>query len=180
MKRNMFKTCLYSICIIVLLFFSGCGKGTAPKQTQIPERDIIPGSGNVRILPETITTQVASEFTTDIFVDSGDQKVAAYGFMLTFNKDILNVDVSEGTSGVVPGKDGYVAAQNANNPGRLEVAGFDVYGKGPGKELHFLTIHWRAMKKGKSPINLTVKNLVDETTREVGMPTGISGQVIVE
>ncbi|MBN2443719.1 MAG: hypothetical protein JXJ04_20325 [Spirochaetales bacterium] len=180
MKRHIFKIFLYCICITVLLIFAGCGKQAAPKQSPVPQAEIVPGSGNVMVKPETITTKVNEEFTTEIIIDSGNQKVAAYGFLITFNKNIIDVDVAKGNSGVEPGKDGYVAAQNANNPGKLDVAGFDVYGKGPGKELHFLTIHWKAVRTGKSTIDIKVKNLVDETTKVIGRPAGINSEVTVE
>ena len=180
MKRNMLKILVYSICIITVLFSVACDKKTQPKRSPVPQIEILPGAGNVSMKPETIAAAVNSEFTTDIMVNSGSQKVAAYGFQFTFNKDIILVDTSKGTSGVEPGPDGYVVTQNANIPGSLIVAGFDVYGKGPGKELNFLKIYWKAVGKGKAPIDFKVKTLVDETTLEVGKPQGFSCEVTVE
>lgn len=180
MKRNLYKTIVYSMCIIALLLFSGCGKQTGPKRSPVPEKEIIPGSGRVWITPVISTVQDSSEFKTDVYVNSGDQKVAAYGFLINFSEDIINLDTEKGNSGVEPGKDGYIAALNANVPGQIFVAGYDVYGKGPGKELHFLVINWRAAKKGETTITITVKNLADETTGIIGKPLGISSKVIVQ
>ena len=129
---------------------------------------------------EISTVAVNTEFQTKIYINSGNQKVAAYGFLLNFSNDIINLDVNKGNSGVDPGADGYVAALNTSVPGQLFVAGYDVYGKGPGVELHFLTINWRAMKAGETSITITVRNLVDETTGIVGKPIGISGKVVVQ
>lgn len=168
------------MCIITLLSVFSCVKQTEPKQSPVPEEDIIPGSGRVWINPETSTVPVNSEFQTEIYINSGNKKVAAYGFLFTFSKDIISLDMEKGNSGVNPGKDGYVAALNTSVPGQLFVAGYDVYGKGPGESLHFLTINWRAVKKGETSFTITVRNLVDETTRTIGKPVGIGGKVIVQ
>jgi hypothetical protein len=180
MKRNIYKTLLLCISIVTLLLFPGCGKQTGPKQSPVPEKEIVPGSGRVWISPEVSTVPENAEFKTDIFVDSGNQKIAAYGFLLNYSEDIISLDVEKGNNGVEPGSDGYLAALNNSVSGQLFVAGYDVYGKGPGKELHFLTINWRAVKKGETTITITVRNLVDETTGIVGKPVGISGKVVVQ
>lgn len=180
MKRNMYKAFLFFMCIIALLVFSSCGKQTGPRKSPVPDKEILPGSGRVWIKPETSTVPLNSEFQIDIYVNSGNQKVAAYGFLLNFTKDIINLNTGIGNNSVEPGDDGYIAALNTNVPGQLFVAGYDVYGKGPGLELHFLKIHWRAVKKGETIITITVKNLVDETTAVVGKPVGISSKVVVE
>jgi hypothetical protein len=179
MKRKMYKSFVLFLCVIALLLFSSCGKEKGPKQSPVPRRDIIPGSGRVWMDPEISTVSVDSEFKTDIFVNSGDQKIAAYGLIFNYSEDIITLNKDIGNNGVTPGDDGYVAALN-NTEGQLFIAGYDVYGKGPGDKLHFLTINWRAVKTGETTITITVEKMVDETTDVVGKPVGISGKVVVE
>ncbi|MBN1697646.1 MAG: hypothetical protein JW881_09045 [Spirochaetales bacterium] len=180
MKKNKpLRGSLIILAAAVIVFFAGCEKKSDPSKTPKPEY-ILPGSGNVWIVPEELTVAAGEAFTTEIHINSGNQKVASYGIDLTFTSDIIQIDVSKGETGIEAGKDGYVSAVNPNLKDMAKLAGFDVHGTGPGVDLNFLTVHWKAVKKGTSKINITVDKVTDEKTNDVGRPKGIGGTVIVE
>ena len=80
---------------------------------------------------------------------------------------------------VKAGPYGYVSAVNTNSAGSIVFSGFDVSGTGPGTDLHFLTINWRASGVGSSYVSLTVNTLVDASYQPVGNPTGLDCDVTV-
>jgi hypothetical protein len=178
-KRKLWRKSLIIIMAIAMLVIAGCEKKTGASQTPIPEY-ILPGSGDVWIVPEEITVNAGEEFITEIHVNSGNQKVASYGLDLNFTSSIISIDTSKGESGVDAGKDGYVSAVNAALQNKIRIAGFDVYGTGPGPDLNFLKIYWKAVGSGTSKINVTVDKITDEKTRDLGRPMGIGGTVTVQ
>jgi len=137
------------------------------------------GTTDVWFVPGEKTLGLGEKFSTGVHVDSGTSKLGAYQFTITYNQNIITVDTTKGTNGVEPGADGFVAAVNANTPGRLIVNGFDAYGKGPGNDLHVLTVHWKTVGAGTTTLGLTVTDLVDETGITIGTPHGIDGEVTV-
>ncbi|MBN2737526.1 MAG: hypothetical protein JXR70_11135 [Spirochaetales bacterium] len=143
--------------------------------TEAPRKNYPPGAGLAWFEPSTSTQLVGKSFVVEIHVNSGDSKVAAYGFRVKFNPNLLKM-VNKGQNGVEPGKDGYVAAVSYTN-GTLTISGFDVAGKGPGKDLTMVKINFMAQKTGSTTLDLTVMNLVDSTTEEIGNPQGKSGRV---
>ena len=151
--------------------------GTVNILTPEPTPTPMPGAGNVWVEPDTLNVVQDNDFSLDIYVDSGAQKVAAYGIDIIYDATILQVE--EGSSGVEPGADGFISAVNATEPGIIIVSGFDTSGIGPSTELHLLTAFFTPINAGTSAIDLTVKNLVDEATNEVGYPNGIGGTVFV-
>jgi hypothetical protein len=178
-RRKLWRKSTIIIMAIAILVIAGCGKKTGASQTPVPEY-ILPGSGNVWIVPEEITVKAGEEFTTEIHVNSGNQKVASYGLDLTFTSSIISIDTSKGESGVDAGKDGYISAANANFQNLMKIAGFDVYGTGPGPDLNFLKVYWKAVGSGTSKINITVDKITDEKTRDLGRPMGIGATVTVQ
>ncbi len=123
--------------------------------------------------------EVGDIFETDIYVDTGNQKIAAYGIDITYNQNVIVVETSIGTSGVEAGADGFVTAVDANTPGVITILGFDVVGTGPGSQLHLLRIWWEAIALGTSPLDISIDALVDENNIDIGTPTGIDGSVEV-
>ena len=121
---------------------------------------------------------VGDTFNTQVYVDSGSQKVATYGIEITWNESILIVQ--GGNDGVDAGADGFLNAANVNNTaGNMSVAGFDIFGVGPGNQLHLLTITWNAIAVGESVLAIVVNSLTDETTTDIGTPQGINSHVII-
>lgn len=139
-----------------------------------------PGTGDVWIEPDPIVVHPGSPFEIEVHVNTGAQKIAAYGINFNFNRDFITIDKSRGSNGVIAGPGGFLSAANADNPGVLVAAGFDTSGKGPKSDFHLLTIYWKAVSKGNATILVTVRKLADDATLPVGKPSGKSGTVIVE
>ena len=127
----------------------------------------------------TVSAQsVNNIFTTDIYVDTGTQDLAAYGFEIVWDPNIITVQ--GGNDGVAEGADGFLAAVNVNNnAGTMMVSGFEATGAGPDSQLHLLTITWQAVGEGTTILDLTIDSLVDSNTNQVGTPTAIDGSVVV-
>ncbi|MBN1700092.1 MAG: tandem-95 repeat protein, partial [Spirochaetales bacterium] len=137
------------------------------------------GAGQVWTIPEDQTVSIDSEFTIQLHVNSGAQKLASYGIYVGYNTDVLALNTEVGTSGVSAGPDGFVAAVNANLAGLVRISGFDTSGKGPGTDLYVLDTHWNAIGLGSSVMEITVNAMTDELTDEVGILEGINGSVTV-
>ena len=154
-----------------------------PTETPSPTTEPTPTpdfqAGDVWIITGDDYILQSAQFTTEVHVNSGDQKVAAYGITINFDQTILSVNTSIGSSGVTAGPDGFVAAVNTTTPGVIVISGFDTGGKGPGTDLNMFTVNWTAIAAGTSTLSVTVDDLTDETTAEIGTPTGYDGSVTV-
>lgn len=134
--------------------------------------------GAVWLTPSTMTVYPNDPFALEVHLNSGYQRLAAYGFDIFYDDSLVAVDTSIGNGGVVPGPDGFVSAVNPNTPGQLIISGFDVMGKGPGSDLHLLTLSFLALNNfGTSDISLNINVLVDENTNTIGQPTGYGSTV---
>jgi hypothetical protein len=132
----------------------------------------------VQVSPAYQEVRTNQDFITDITVNSGTQKVAAYGMTVSYDDSLISVDTEKGSDGVSPGADGFVSAVNSSNPGEVVVTGFDVSGVGPGSNLELFTVHWTAgTTAGTTEIYLEIDELVDPTTNTIGNPYSMSGQV---
>jgi hypothetical protein len=151
-----------------------------PTQTPSPTKTPGPQIGEFWFEVPGDPVGLETEFETKMFFNSGDKKIAAVGLEVTFDPEILTTNAEKGTSGVEPGPDGFVAAVNSSKPGILTIAGFDVFGKGPGEKLHFLTIYWKAVGRGESPVSIKVINAVDVTTADLGASKGLSAFITVK
>jgi hypothetical protein len=148
-----------------------------PEATPTPEP--IPGAGEVWFSPSNYTVNAGNTFTTAIKVNSGTYRIGSYGFEITYDPDVLGVDISVYHEGVEAGPDGFVNDVNSADAGSLIMAGVNDFGSEPGEELDFLIIHWIALAEGTSPMDIMVKNLNDIHTRVIGEPIGIGGSVTV-
>jgi hypothetical protein len=139
-------------------------------------------AGNVWIYPSTKTVNTNTLFDLDVRVDSGTKKLGAFGFTITFNQSLLNIDTTKGTNGVSAGVDGFISAVNTNNgAGKVIINGFNATGTGPGSNLRVLIIHFKAlMSSGNANIGLTVSNLTDETGIKIGTPSGSGATVSIQ
>ena len=149
-----------------------------PVVTQPPVPTNQPGA--VWIIPVSQNIPLGNAFVTEVHMDSGDQLVAAYSINLLYNKDVIQPDISIERSGVAPGADGYVTTVNPDVPGILRVNGFDVAGRGPGSNLHLLSIYWDAVGVGVTDITLEIQDLVDPVYTTIGIPSAFNGTVIVD
>jgi len=144
-----------------------------------PNTDVV---GAVWLEPYDLIEADATVFTTEVRVNTGTQKLAAYGIVFEWDLTIIELDkdAEESDNGVVLGADGYLTALNAKEPGILETTGFDLMGKGPGFNLHLFTIHWNAIGTGETYIIITVGVLGDDKLTIIGNPTPNNGRVIVQ
>ncbi|MBN2440430.1 MAG: hypothetical protein JXJ04_03775 [Spirochaetales bacterium] len=145
-----------------------------PDPTEVPP----PGTGDVYFVPDTKTADEGEHFTTEIHINSGYQKIAAYGFFIYYDKDVVQVDTEQGKNGVIEGPYGYIADVNSL-AGELRITGFNSIGTGPGSDLLFLTIYWVAVAPGTTPIEFEVDTLIDNTYYDIGTPVGRDGNVTV-
>lgn len=150
-----------------------------PTATPTLSPDYPPGTGDVWVVPASLSVSVEEHFTTEIHVNSGNQRVAAYGIECLYDPAVMGVNTSIGTSGIEPGAQGFVAAVGTADPGMFIISGFDASGTGPGQDLHLVTINWIAMGEGTSSLTLVVDTLADETTNTIGNPNGTAGSVTV-
>jgi hypothetical protein len=156
--------------ILFILFSTGCST-TAPVN--------LPPAGTVWFVPAETEITVDEEFTLEMHVNTGKQIVAAYTLYLTYPPHIVEVNTAMGINGVESGEDGFLIAVNSLNPGKLSIAGYDIYGKGPGNNLHLLTTFWKGMAPGYIKVNAQVISLNDEKTRLIGTPEGSGAKVKV-
>jgi hypothetical protein len=144
-----------------------------PTATPTPTPTTPPGDCNVSFDPENSTQGLNSTFQIDVVVDSGSQDLAAYGFTVSYNANVLSV------ADVEAGADGFLAAANTDNPGEIVASGFDASGTGPGSNLEVLIITFNAIAEGTSTLGLYVDQLVDSGTNPVGTVCGNDGSVEV-
>jgi hypothetical protein len=136
-------------------------------------------AGDVWIVPASQGVDLGSNFFTEIHVNTGSQLLAAYGIEIYYDPSIIEVDTSVGSDGVEAGPDGYLSAVNPNTSGNLIMSGFDASGKGPGEDLHILTVYWTAVGTGTTVIDMVINAFVDDTTMDIGSPAGTGGSVTV-
>jgi hypothetical protein len=153
-----------------------------PTPPTLPDDSI----GTVWLEPAQKIVSAGSAFGWEVHVKTGDQMLAAYGLEIMWPVPeggvIMYVDTSVGINGVEAGVDGFVAAAGAEAPGIIVISGFDTQGTGPSDDLHLCTVHFIASQRGVSGavVDLSVNTLVDPSTMDIGIPTGIGGTIIVE
>ena len=167
--RGKYKVLLGSIFLVSFIVIFTLDYSTINENNDLKSA----ATGDVQI-SSVSDKNVGDTFNTQIYVDSGSQKVGAYGFNITFNSNIVNVD------GIIAGPDGITPISNIQNSnGWTMVTGFDANGVDAGTNLNFLTITWNAIAVGESVLAIKVINLVDETPINIGTPQGINSHVTV-
>ena len=78
--------------------------------TDPPSVTPVPGVGDVSMSPSNISASQGDVVSFDILVNSGSQRVAAYGITITYNSSILGYD------DCVAGAEGFVSAVNQIYP----------------------------------------------------------------
>ena len=118
--------------------------------------------------------EVGVEFTTNLYVHTGDKLCAAYGVNITFDPTVIQVKIEGNLPVVEASPEGFYIAGNANNvEGWLKISGFEANGKGPSPTLHLVTITWITIDIGLSTMDLSVETLVDPSTAVIGTPEGV-------
>ncbi|MBN2441404.1 MAG: hypothetical protein JXJ04_08655 [Spirochaetales bacterium] len=147
----MRKVILFCIMVIIL---GGVVFSQTPNPTSAP-----PALAEVWLdIPETVAE--GSDFPMKVFIDSPDSIYAAINFAVLFDDSIIEVDTSQGLYGTEEGPDGFIAAANVDND-EFRIAGFDAVGRGPGINLHFATLYFRALRGGTINIELRVDDMAD-------------------
>jgi hypothetical protein len=182
-KRNIV---ILVLIVSLLVLFASCSEeaksgkiSKSSNATPLPPEMIKPGAGLVKLEPADSTVKKGNDFAVEIHVNTGTQKVAAYGFVLTFDPAVIDVIGSKGTNGVDALPDGFVQAVNATKRGEVFAAGFDVYGKGPSDDLGIAKVSFKAVGQGQTSIGLEVRSLFDEKSNPLGNPQGEGAQVSV-
>jgi len=140
--------------------------------------DYVPG--NVWFEPKELTVANNSLIDLEVHLNSGTKRLAAYGIDIGYAPLLLKLNTDSGTNGITAGINGFVGASNHNTSGTILISGFDITGKGPGSDLHLLTIHFSAIKPGTATVTLKVNTLTDENYNNIGTPQGVPGSITVQ
>ncbi|MBN2536532.1 MAG: TRAP transporter large permease subunit [Spirochaetales bacterium] len=123
--------------------------------------------GEAWLKKEQKAVRAGDSFFTEIHVDTGDQKLAHYEIRFEYDPEIIQVNTTMGNNGIDPAGNGFVSVVEIPGNGVLVAKGEDT-GKYPSRDLHLITIHWTAQKKGKTKINIDVFAFLDEFGDEIG------------
>ncbi|MBN1214090.1 MAG: hypothetical protein JXA99_01485, partial [Candidatus Lokiarchaeota archaeon] len=139
---------------------------------------VIPADlGNVWFSPVSTQT-IGDTFETKIYINTGSQNIAAYGFNITYNKDVIQIASDEY---VVAGAEGFVSAVNIDNVnGWVMIAGFEAAGTGPNSQLHLITINWTTVGVGTSSLDLSIEDLVDSNKKPIEFSNAIDDSIVVD
>lgn len=206
--RSFFLFCV-SVTIFVLFAYVSCVPPTTPpsKPTPVPTAESTPepeptpeppeptaeptsepepspgeSAGDVWLVPQDQTVLNLAEFSTEIHMNSGEQSLAAYGINIYYEAEKMYLNTTIGDEGIEVGADGFIAAANTENPGEIKLSGFDLSGKGPGPDLHLLTLYWIAdtAEPGTTVLDVYVDRLADPDIDTIGTPAGYDGTVTIE
>jgi hypothetical protein len=144
------------------------GPTPSPKPKEMPE----PEKGECWLILKEMTIPLNTAFTTELHINTENQNFAAYGIKIKYNPAIVAVEAEIGINGVEAGPDGFVTVANTNKKGEIMIAGLNPSGKKGGKNLHAITIHWKAIGKGVTTLEVIVDNLVDSSTAAIGTLKG--------
>jgi hypothetical protein len=123
----------------------------SPNPTIIPTT--VPGEGDVRLVPSSQTVFTGNTFTTPVYANSGDKRLAIFQFTIYYPANNISVDMTVGRSGVSVGSSGFnISGVNVIQSGRIIITGYEPAGIEPGTNLHLLTINWIATNAGTGSI----------------------------
>jgi hypothetical protein len=136
--------------------------------------------GGAWLRPASLTVYVNQNFTQDIYINAGDQKVANYDVTVTYGSNVLRVNTDLGVSGVSQGTYGFIGNVDAGTPGKLRITGSNPAGTGPGVNLFFLQINWTSLTlEGATSIGLITNVLSDTNGNTIGTLQNVGATVIV-
>lgn len=168
MKKNLISITIIIVMLIVITL-------SANAQTyKITINSGVSGSTPIGSVWMEKSSSTNTSFITLVYVNTGEQKLAAYGIDITYDKSIVDI------VGVESGKDGFIATSNKdNNTGTYTIAGFDLSGKGPNTKLELLKVSWSVKGTGKSNIGISIETLVDSLTNNIGTPKSYTSNVTI-
>jgi len=111
-----------------------------------------------------------NNFVTELHLNSGNQKVSAYGVTITYDASVIAINAAIGNSGVEAGANGFVSAINNTTPGKIIISGFDTNGTGPGTDLTIVRINWTALSGGNASMQMVIMSLIDNLLATIGTP----------
>lgn len=137
--------------------------------------------GDVWFAPDNGSVEEGTNYSDEIYVNTGENKLGAYNIIIGYNENILEIDTSKGTNGVEAGEDGFLSVVTQNENGLL-INGMEIGGTGPSQKLHLLTVHWIGKNIGSSPLDLSIGELtvVENGSSSIGTPRGIDGERTIE
>ncbi|MBN2442074.1 MAG: leucine-rich repeat domain-containing protein [Spirochaetales bacterium] len=127
------------------------------------------------VVPQGV--QQGDQLSIEIHVNTGDQKIAAYGIDILIDMRYLKLDHDSG--GIDAGPDGFISASSSSGSDLMVISGFDASGTGPGANLYILTVHCIALENGPSLLQLTVDSLMDESAYTIGTPRGFNNCITI-
>ncbi len=154
----------------------------APYLQISPPPTIPPVAGSVWMRSTASVVKTCSNFDVTVYTNTGTQVLGAYTYTINYPSDKIGINTCTGSSGVIPGADGFVSAVNAATPGVLKIAGFDTTGKGPGPDLATCIISCKALAYNRSTyydgagfctqawMTITIDGLYDLGTAVIGTP----------
>jgi hypothetical protein len=145
------------------------------KPTTVPKQ-----KGMGWLIPEEINVSVKDKFVTELHADTDDQKLGTFGFVITYNSNVIGLDPAKPNNGIEAGPQGFVNAINVSEPGKIVLAGFDVYGKNKGTDLGVVVINWIAKTPGTTTIRLQINKITTDKGDRIGTPVGIDAVVNVK
>lgn len=137
-------------------------------------------SGDVRLSPTTLTLDPGQTFALQVLVDSGSQKLGGYTFELNYDHKLVQLDDT-----VTTGADALATANVfnvQNTKDSTKITGLDINGKGPGGDLHILTLTGKVpadAPRGSTNVQLKVVSLINEMADTIGNPNGQGSTVNV-
>ncbi|MBY9007143.1 MAG: hypothetical protein KGD63_10320 [Candidatus Lokiarchaeota archaeon] len=139
---------------------------------------VVPATGG-NVWFSSVSTQIVGDtFGTEIYVNTGSQRLGAYGFVIAYDESVIQI---ASDNDIAAGVEGFVSIVNIDNAnGMVMIAGFEPMGTGPSTQLHILTITWTAVGAGRSSLHLSINDLVDTDTNTIGTPYDLEGNVVVE
>jgi len=162
--RTIKKIAIYFIFILVI-------SGNILAQTTINPGDVWMNHIN--------PVWVGDEFIVEIHLNSGNNKLAAYGIELLYDISLIEANFNYGNMGVSVGPDGFLSAPSSLTPGEINVSGFDSTGKGPREDIYLLNIHFTAVSPGTSALDLVINDLTSIEIQAIGTPNGINSSVTI-
>ena len=145
--------------------------GPTPEPIPVPDTSL---AGAMWYLPHDQIVDNGTSFLVEVHLNSGIQYFAAYGVDILYDSSIISYNSYS------IGAQGFVSALNVRTPDVVKISGFDAIGKGPGLDLHVLTIHWTAVAVGETVLGMEIDQLSDQYLNNIGKPTPNDGRVIVQ
>lgn len=119
--------------------------------------------GNIWIEAEEldVIASVGDEITTVLRVNTGDQRLGAYGIKFKYDNTKVRIPTM---NGIRPGEDGFTSTMNIQNEkSEAMVAGLNLTGADASSNLQLLEIDWRILDGGQTEIEIEIESMVDNS-----------------